>query len=1170
MPSGMEERAKAAPVFNLLLRENLTEELLMSQPTVFGASQAVTMMNLALYGDSYVLTPTEFANQANQATNTASGQYAYANLIAQPASVLSTDAYVTLVLGHMGVDANPLHDAVVAYMDSVGVANRGTVTLQLGQILSGLTLDVTYGAAANAWNALVSANFAEWTGTAPVPGSNIAMTTVANENVVGTSGDDSFSGSSGTYQGGDTVTGGAGNDSLMLALASNPVPYNNVTVNGVERIVVDADGDVNVAASRWSTGVNSIGITNKTQGSVVLSDLQEAGPGLTFDLNDVSADVTLNFDQQAAQGANAVDVTLTEVTGALTLVGEGVETIETVNLHVADLKGAASMLKSLGATKATTLNIDGGLAGQKFVIAAPLPATLATVDASTFVGNLVLDSTAMDYKVLLGTGNDKLIAGDAYGDNDTISGGAGSDIVAVNFTTNTDVTREATMTGVETLDAVFNASVSFEGNKVDDLATINLGTTNAVDLDPLSATGYKTGTAASTSRADFNRMDATLTTVNFTANANQGLEVDYDAVFGVNPELTLNITGKTSTIGNAGGSSVRVINASTVNLNHNGTVNATLANGLQVDDNLVGGHTTNLSITNNSDANLTINTLGATAIVDGNTVQNLSVISTKAGDVVAGGSATSLMAEADNLQRFIVSTATASDMVLGGVGTGVFTGASDMELVSISAGVASNIQQWGVDADDSVGGGGAGAGTVTTIAVNGAIASTITLGGMPGTDLNVSVGPEARNDVRADADGANWLQAASIGTMTINSVGNSVSGTVDFVTDMDDQGDIEVDLSSLIGLDFQSQQAGSKIVVSGSALVTGLYFHDEVVTTIDASALTNKATHSTVNSNILSNADNDVSGAEDFNDHRAAIGSKNSLTFSFYVIADDEMNGPASTGKGSNGFTFLGSVGSDFVYATGSTDNLSGNAGNDFLVGYAGDDTVDGGDGDDILFGDDLGPSGSGGTPFRETGNDVLIGGAGNDILIGGNNGTPVVGGLLGDYLTGGAGNDAFVFHLETLTDSLTVATELGKSTSPTLKQDFITDFTPGQDTIFIQNDNGDNDYAIAYYNSVTADATFINAGAGDVQVVVRRGDYNLTTGTFTQFGVGSGAGADYQVLFMVDGDNFAGTVGARLFAPGAWAGGGTDFNNASHEIAVLGLAAAGGSLSTADIVFYS
>jgi len=224
-----------------------------------------------------------------------------------------------------------------------------------------------------------------------------------------------------------------------------------------------------------------------------------------------------------------------------------------------------------------------------------------------------------------------------------------------------------------------------------------------------------------------------------------------------------------------------------------------------------------------------------------------------------------------------------------------------------------------------------------------------------------------------------------------------------------------------------------------------------------------------------------------------------------------------------------------------------------------------------VLFGDDLGPSGNGATPFRETGNDVLMGGAGNDVLIGGNNDTGVVGGLLGDYLTGGAGNDAFVFHLETITDSLTVSTELGKSTAA-VKQDFITDFTPGQDTIFIQNDNGDNDYAIAYYNSVTADATFVNALANDVQVVVRRGDYNLTTGTFTQFGVGSGAGADFQVLFMEDGNNFStnvlGLLG-RANNAALFTGGGSDFNAASHEIAVLGLAAAGGSLDTTDIVFY-
>jgi hypothetical protein len=52
-------------------------------------------------------------------------------------------------------------------------------------------------------------------------------------------------------------------------------------------------------------------------------------------------------------------------------------------------------------------------------------------------------------------------------------------------------------------------------------------------------------------------------------------------------------------------------------------------------------------------------------------------------------------------------------------------------------------------------------------------------------------------------------------------------------------------------------------------------------------------------------------------------------------------------------------------------------------------------------------------------------------------------------------------------------------------------------------------------------------------------------TGTFTQFGVGSGAGADYQVLFMTDGDNFRRVTRwvHVSSAPGAFAGGGSDFN---------------------------
>jgi hypothetical protein len=71
----------------------------------------------------------------------------------------------------------------------------------------------------------------------------------------------------------------------------------------------------------------------------------------------------------------------------------------------------------------------------------------------------------------------------------------------------------------------------------------------------------------------------------------------------------------------------------------------------------------------------------------------------------------------------------------------LFNGASDLEFVSISAGIASTIQQWGIDADNSDGGGGAGAATVSTILVNGATASTIVLGGQPRHRPERQLGP---------------------------------------------------------------------------------------------------------------------------------------------------------------------------------------------------------------------------------------------------------------------------------------------------------------------------------------------------------------------------------------------------------------------------------------------
>jgi len=1111
--------------------------------SIVGPGSTVIKMNLVLFGSAP--NNTVYTNQLALAT---ADEFAYANTIAGSLNALTNTQFVTTVLTNLGLSAaqiTGLTQPVVDYINAIaGTANRGIVALQLANILTTLEGNPGYGAAALAFNNSVTAGYNTATGATPSPGQTFDFQNLNVETLVGTSGDDTFRGNATSFNNGDSIQAGAGNDVLLLSLVGGV--YDNVNTTGLERVQVDVSGNNPVTLQITGfNGLKSVGVSNKSAGNVTIDDAQSQT--ITYDITDTSGDVTVQLDQQAAQGATEIKVSLDEVTGGLSVLGENGEAVETVSLTVlASDPNPGSTLKFVTSTKGETLNIAGGVAGQQFKITGALDSTLKTVNAGTFIGNLDLNATAngasQALAVTLGAGNDKLDMGDGYGDGDVINGGAGADQVTVKFTSIGDTTRAATMTKVETLNATFNAPVSFEGGLVDDLKTINL--------------------AASTSRADFNFMDQTLDTLNITGNPAQGVEVDYDGAGFA--KLDINITGGTTTIGNAGNkAAIRVTNADTVNLTHAGTANVSLNDGLQVDDTFTGRSTNTVNIANNSDFNLTINPFGGTAIRDGNVIQSLSVTSTKLGDITAGGSdaSQSLLAEADGLQSFTVSTALDSDFVLGLVGNqnvaasdGGTAPADDLESVIFNVGVSSDLSQYGIDADDSTGAGN-GAATVSTIGVTGAASSLIHLNGATNSDLSTAFNARALGALSVNqATGQNWLQAASIGAATLTSSGFVVDGSVRFTSNAD--GILtDIDAVRLIGLDFEAQGTGSQITLSGSAEFPGLYFHDEVVSVVDASGLTNTAAvaGSTASVSELLTFQGNVGGPTLQNNVLGAINSTlASNSFSFYVIADDEVNHFAA-----KGYTFLGSKGGDFVTGTGGTDTLSGNDGNDFLVGHAGNDTLNGGDGDDALFGDDLGLAGG-----SSAGNDIIDGGAGNDIIVGGANVAPSAG-RLGDVLTGGDGSDGFVFHLQD-SQGNTIANEIGKSTSATLKEDFITDFTPGVDTIFIDVQVPDNTYTIAYYNDVTANATFINQAAGDVQVVVRRGDYNLTTGTFAQ----SATGADYQVLFMTNGADFATGVAGRLLAPGAFAGGGSDFNAASHEIAVLGLAGKGGSLDTSDIQF--
>lgn len=1255
---------------------------------VFGADAVVTMMNLALNGPGFYLNPTLFANQKAAAL---ANEAQYANdLAASFQGAYPTDlAYAQHVLNNLGVGDNvDLVNAVAAYLAVVTPSQRGIVTLQLGQILSGLEGPGPFGQDALEWNSLVAAWYVAWsngspapapapspspapspapapapdpepeitvtgnavnindgdttpsifdhtdfgsstvggaeltrvftvfnsgtaalstsglnlpsgfqlvealsatiaagtsdtftvkmltgstgvksgqisfttndldenpfnfaiTGTvnavpvpppppAPAPGPAPApvapgffMTVTANESLIGTNIDDVFAGSDTTYQGGDSVTGGDGNDTLRLSFDGKNSPYNNVSLFGIERVEIDADGSVEIGASKWNKDLHTVRISNKSTGNVTIMDLQEdSSNSIYFELIDVSADVKLNFDKQAVdEPNNTVRVLVQEMTGALALEGEAGEGIERTIINVQDLPGAPSALKSLTATKSETVEIWGGLAGQAFTIGAPLDASLKVVSADTaqggvFVGNLVLDVSANGPSQALaftgGSGNDKVYTGDAWGDGDVFKGGAnyngGVDEIWMNFTTLTDGTRAATMSGFEVAHVTFGAPESFEGGLVDDLKTINL--------------------YGSSPRADFNAMDSTFDTLNIRGNLGGGVEVDYDG--DARATLNIDILERTSSIQNAGNkAAIRVINADTVNLTHKGDTSVTLSNGLQVDDQFANGRSTSrINIVNASNGDLTINPMfnglwgvvpGVSAIVDGNDVQHLSITTTQQGDIRAGDFFSALMEEANSLRTFKVQTSVDGDITLGLVGDrslfgGIDGNPSNLESIEFSAAISSDLFSYGVDADDTIDGTGGSASTVTYIGIKGASSSNIGLFGSPGVVGSLSV-------ARPELTGYNWLQAASIGVMDVESYGQSVFGGVFGALELSARiPGLEVVANYLIGLDLESQQAGSRINLSGRTVLPGFYFQDEVPAVIDAS-------------NLAVTPHGYVSGP---------IGQ-----MEFAVIANTGSTAPAAAG-----FTFHGTGQRDLVLATSQADTLNGNGDRDVLIGFGGNDSINGGDGDDVIFGDAMDPSLLA-AHNALGGSDVLSGGQGADLIVGGRN---VVGG--GDLMTGNAGSDtfAFVFDRTVLPAAPTVLnnpsdgyTEAGKSTSA-IKQDVITDFTPGTDRIDIDALLADNTYTILYFNSDTAAPVVISNGDVDVQIVIRRGTYS--DGGFGTFNLLS-TGADLQVLFAVDGGDFAAGVDG--------VGGFIAYNQAAHEVALINVSGALGSLAHTDFLF--
>lgn len=522
-----------------------------------------------------------------------------------------------------------------------------------------------------------------------VPGQTFTLTT-NTDNILGTTGNDTIIGdwTLGSVNASDQINGNAGVDTLKIYGALGTLP---ASVTNVEIIDLVNPGTSKITDTTLGlpTGVTKLQIeqaSTTTAGTITTT----SHSGLTLELATLNgavaqnitwaastSDTSLNLELSGFQKAGGTgDLTVTGGTGLVTMnvtsdtAANGISTftlpttVTAINVNAATALtiGAGLAGDGLVSTKAKTLTISG--AGRVTINgpATDLANTL-TVDATNNSGGVlytdeVIGSSTLTFKG--GSGNDTVtFAAGKLTTADTLTGGAGTDTIAVNDT--------ALNVGANL--AAVNAATSFE--------VLGLNTANATLDISLLTNGINSVAVGSAAGANNVTTSNSLSTTTYTIDnsAGNGTLAIGNALSQYTTSVTINsgTTAGTSTLGR-----LTIGGATTVNLTSSGTgvgaVNAITA------FNNVDGSTINLA----GSAGLTL-TLAGTATgskLDGtNFTGALKATGSGFGDVIIGGSAADTLngaagkdtisggAGADTL---IVNNALQADILTGGAGADTF------------------------------------------------------------------------------------------------------------------------------------------------------------------------------------------------------------------------------------------------------------------------------------------------------------------------------------------------------------------------------------------------------------------------------------------------------------------------------------------------------------------
>lgn len=388
---------------------------------ITGGSEVAVHVYQALYGKapSYAL----LNSYTTQATADANG---WANQIATGFSSLDDAAFTTLVLGNLGITStsigatayDALAPAVTAYLGAATVANRGIVVMQLGEILSNLEGDATYGAAATAYNNQSLANFnygSVSTNTSPAAVSpadptvgQTYMLTTGADTVTGTSGNDTINGNTAdTWTGFDAIDGGAGTDTMNVLLTGTAVPGAS-TITNVENLNVNTTGVGFTIDTTGYTGLTALKLASSAAGAISVTGATTTSASVVGTGASTVNVIGTGGALSVTTGAAAVNVGQTAVVNAITSATIVGGTTVSISDNKTTTKADGTTLTTVflkGNTGAATLDTDGLTTltltnnAQNVTVNAAAGTRALTVNLDGATGGTIADATATTLNV---------------------------------------------------------------------------------------------------------------------------------------------------------------------------------------------------------------------------------------------------------------------------------------------------------------------------------------------------------------------------------------------------------------------------------------------------------------------------------------------------------------------------------------------------------------------------------------------------------------------------------------------------------------------------------------------------------------------------------------------------------------------------------------------------